>query len=206
MGEQTVVLDYDLETDGYIIIAPLSDETRKKLSQIQEQIAERLDTSNLWLPSQEQLHITFAHIISPDDHCVYEDDRSVLFSKIGDDALRALGGIVPAQLNIPLTLEGIKASPQAIIAKWHDANGVYNKLRQQFTERFHLPEPTKRPPDIVHTTIARFRKQLDFDGVQRAVAELQAPDVKENTTQLAVINEQKIYVQRHAVVATFPQN
>ena len=204
MTEKTAVFDYEQLVDGYLIFAPLSEHTQSEIHRIQDVLAEKLGASKLWIPRGEQLHITFAHIVSPDDSCVYEEDRSVLFSKTRASAVRALEQIVPAGLDIPLTLAGISASPYAIIAKWRDG-GEYDKLRKEFTTRFELPEPTKRPPEIVHTTIARFRDEINFDKVRQAIENVKAPKLGDHTTKLLLGNEKKIYMQKYTVLDQFPR-
>jgi hypothetical protein len=81
----------------------------------------------------------------------------------------------------------------------------YERLRERFVENFkELPQPTHRPPTIIHVTIARFRKELNLDEVRAIVDGLGVAFVLQ-TTELQLIHETKIYVQSHDIIARFPE-
>lgn len=204
MGEYAQVSNFDGPSDGYIIIAPLSAASRAALESLQDQMAAKLPADSLWLPRGEQLHITFAHIISPETE---HPDRPALYRKLGPQVLEILGRMVPTDLDIALELAAVEAFPAAIIAKWRD-DGTYARLRERLMQEFTPPQGSRLPPQIIHTTLARFRQEVPMQAVQDAVAALQLPAPAaphEHTTQLQVIHERKIFVQEHDIVATFPR-
>lgn len=203
--QKTIVTHLAGNIPGFIVVAPLQAQTQQAIHHLQQQLAAQLPSGTLWLPQGEQLHITFMHFISPDRECVYDEDRRMLFSKLKPDILHAMSQAIPQQLDIALTIERIGASAPAIFIKWQD-DGTYAALRQKVTQLVPLPAPTKRPPEIVHTTIARFRKAIDFAQVQQAVEKLPVSNLTEHTTRLHLVEEQKIFMQQHKILAVFPDS
>ena len=205
MTEQllTQTSEFDHPAEGYIIIAPLSDESKERIKAIQGRFVEAFGKENLWLPEGDQLHITFGHIITP--NVEYEEDRSVLFSKVRPLASSALSQVVQHQLKVTSEFDTIEAFPSAVIVKAHD-DGSFDQLRQSFTDRFQLPEGTRTPPEIIHTTLLRFRNQVDLGEVSRLTEEIMADfePFEEHTTKLQMIREKKIFVQDHDVLEEFP--
>jgi hypothetical protein len=53
-------------------------------------------------------------------------------------------------------------SPDAIILKSSNPT-PFNNLRNSLLSKVNLPEGTKMPPKIAHTTIARFNKVIDLN-------------------------------------------
>lgn len=188
----------DLDSDGYIVVAPLSDETKRSITELQQHIAGALPEGSLWLPQDDQLHITFAHIVTTD--ATYGEPRDVIFGRVHDAAVAGLERIVARNHPITILFDTIEVYKGAIIIKAHD-DGTYQRLRQDFVESFQLPDGSRMPPTIIHTTIARYLQPLVLDTV-RAAAAIKL-DVTEVTNELQLIHEQKIFVQQHEVIDRF---
>lgn len=182
--------------NGYIVIAPLSKESRAVIYELQDAIQARFPDNSFWFPRGEQLHITFAHIITP--NVAYPDEPIQLWEQIGNQAVTALRQITPQPLAVDISFDAIQASPQAISLKGHD-DGTYQRLRDRFVENFALPEASRRPPAIIHTTIARFYDQIALEDVQECVAQLH-PNFVEITQELQIIHETGLYVHDHDVL------
>jgi hypothetical protein len=201
MSEVTSIAPLDSPADGYIIIAPLDERIKTALTGVQNKIAEVIPRSTLWLPEDDQLHVTFAHIISPD--AKYAESTQSLFTRVGSTAISALGEIVPNDLDIPILFDKIEAFPGSIVVMGRD-DGSMQQLRTAFGARFKRPEGTRPAPEIIHTTIARFREEMDLDIVRKCVAGLSV-SFEGHITQLQLIHEQKIFVQEHEILQTYPQ-
>jgi len=201
MAEKTIAVpNFEEPASGYIVIAPLSPENRAVIHGLQDQLAERFGSQNLWLPRDEQLHVTVAHVVSPDG--TYDQDKDVLYNEVRHDAVRALQTLALQPLKIDLTFDQIKAFPPAIIIQGHD-DGSMDALRQQFVEQFEPPQGTRRPPSIIHSTIARFRNELDFEEVQAATQGMRF-SFTQQTTKLQLIHETKLFTQAYDVLQEFP--
>lgn len=208
MSEQlkTEVSDFDHPGQGYIVIAPLSAQSRDRIGEIQARYAKRFGASNLWLPHGSQLHITFAHIITP--NAEYQEAPSVLFERLRPLAARALQ--LSAQTLTPhgisSTFGSIEAYSASVIIKARD-DGSFDEARKVFTDNFELPVESRRPPNIIHSTICRFRSELDLAEVEGYINEIMADfsPFDEVTESLQLIHEQKIFVQQHQVLETFPE-
>lgn len=201
MSELTSIAPLDSPADGYIVIAPFSDETKSSLMALQDKITETIPRSALWLPEGDQLHMTFAHIISPD--AKYAESTRSLFARVGGAAVSALQAIVPSDLDVPVRFDRIEAFPGSIVVMGSD-DGTVQRLRGAFARHFERPEGTRPAPEIIHTTIARFREEIDLDIVRKCIADLSV-SLETHLTQLQLIHEQKIFVQAHQVLETFPR-
>lgn len=186
--------------DGYIVIAPLSKESKHAIYAIQDNLQARFPDNKFWFPREEQLHITFAHIITP--NAEYPEDPKVIWGRIGAQARAALKSCIPDSLNIDVVFDSIETFPNSIILKGHD-DGTYDKLRQDFVNNFELPDSSRRPPNIIHTTIARFYDEMDLGQVQEYVNSLDLSFI-ETTTELQVIHETGLYVHKHIVLERIP--
>lgn len=144
--------------------------------------------------------MTFAHVLSPE--VTYAEAKPLLYRRLQKNATRALDAITPKHLSIPVVFDTILAFHSAIIVKSHD-DGTYDTLRQAFVEEFELPEQTRRPPKIIHITIARFRKELDFAQLQDFTAGVKV-SLKEGVAELQLVHEKKIFLQEHDVIARYP--
>jgi hypothetical protein len=189
--------------DAYIIIAPLSGDNRRRIVQVQNKLADRFGAENLWLPTADQLHITFAHITTPGVN--YGEAGSAIFDRVGPDAIKALARIAPTPLGLTSRFDTIEAFAPAIIIKGHD-DGSFDRLRQEFSTEFTPPEGTRTPPAIIHATIARFLVSLNLAEVQAFTAELMAAfkPFEVVTNQLELIHEQAVFTQHYEVLEHFP--
>lgn len=99
----------------------------------------------------------------------------------------------------------VEAFPSAVIIKASD-DGSFQRLRKNFVDNFDTPQGTRVPPEIIHTTLVRFKNPVDFLAVQELTAEIIADfePFEEVTNTLQMIHEKKIFVQEHAVLEEFP--
>lgn len=195
--------EFDHPSEGYIVIAPLSARSKQRIAGIQSRYAERFGQKALWLPKGDQLHITFGHIITP--NAEYPGDRSLLFARLRPLASVALREVVRSPLAISSSFNAVEAFPSAVILKATD-DGTYGTLRRRFIERFQLPQGTRMPPEIIHTTLLRFREPIDFTAVEKLTQQVMNDfdPFEEVTTSLQMIHEKRIFVQDYDVLEEFP--
>lgn len=187
-------------TTGYIIIAPLSEENRQILHQLQDKISSRFNRISFWFPRDDQLHITVAHIITPET--MGGEAANSLYRSISNQALAALQIAIPNPLTIEVEFNSVEAFPGVIIVKGQD-NGSYSELRKAFVNNFPLPEGTRLPPNIIHSTIARFYDEVELDEVANFVEHLKV-NFTQTTKDILVIRENKVFTQEYDVLKRFP--
>lgn len=192
----TEVGDFDRRTEGYIIIASLPEEAKQQIYAVQDSLAAVVPPSSLWLPRGEQLHITFAHVVSPDS--TYERDRSELFADVQPEVEHALQHAAQQVRGDTVTFDQIKVFSGAIILEGID-DGTIAAARSRFADDVTLPEGTRTPPNIIHTTIARFREQLPLNDVRAALNNIN-PNITFQVTGLQLIQEHAMYTQSHTVL------
>ena len=194
--EMTEVGDFNRETEGYIVIAPLPEHVKNYIGSIQEHLGSELPSSSLWLPEGDQLHITFAHVVSPDAE--YDDPREEVFNSLRANAEVAVSHAAGNVTGNRVTFNEIKVFPGAVILTGID-NGTFDRARAIFADEVQAPDETRKPPKIIHTTIARFNEPIALDRVRQAVAEIH-PEVAFEIPSLQLIQEHKMYTQSHTVL------
>lgn len=195
--------NFDQPSEGYIVIAPLSEGTKKNIVAIQKRFAKEFGEDALWLPKGDQLHITFCHIVTP--NVEYQEDRASLFARLRPQATATLQNTVPYPFAIASEFYTIEAFRSAVIIKARD-DGSFSRLRQEYIDTIPVPEGTRMPPEIIHSTLLRFREPVDFAAVQKVTDEIMTnfEPFEEVTKSLQLIHEKKIFVQEHEVLEEFP--
>ncbi|MDB5178734.1 MAG: hypothetical protein JWN01_677 [Patescibacteria group bacterium] len=196
----TEVGDFDRETEGYIVIAPLPEEAREEVNRLQAALAQHIPESALWLPQGDQLHLTFASVISTDTD--YLQERADLFQQAAPQVDAIMPKIASGLQDEIVTFNEVRCFPAAIIVTGLD-DGSIAQARNEFTENTNLPMGTRKPPDIIHATIARFRQPVDMDQLHSATASLRI-NFPFELDRLQLIHETKMYTQAHEVVKEYP--
>lgn len=194
--EMTEVGDFDRETEGYIVIAPLPEHVKNYIGSIQEHLRAELPPSSLWLPQGDQLHITFAHIVSPDAN--YQISREEVFNSLRSNAELAVSQAADNVMGNRVTFNEVKVFPGAVILTGID-DGTIDQARANFADEIQAPDETRKPPKIIHTTIARFNEPIALDKVRQAVADIH-PEVAFEIPSLQLIQEHQMYTQSHTVL------
>lgn len=149
---------------GYTIAILASDELAQAVQSSLEILNAKLP-GVIWPMPNGALHITLCELVG----CrPYMQNKEVLaLSQLPiwrKSAKQVFSGISPFLLHFS-TLE---ASQQAIIARSEDTE-IFNILRQQLLMCIKLPTETKRPPPLVHSTIARYLSAVALSQIQRSL-------------------------------------
>ena len=119
------------------------------------------------MPDVTQQHITLFEIVMTFRD--YPEDRDAIFERhrAGIDAeLRAqLAGQEP----ITVTLDILEASPSAVIVRGTD-DGSFRRIRDAISSKHLLPEGTRTPPDIIHSSLGRYVKEVELEQVRSVLA------------------------------------
>lgn len=165
--EKTIPHPYHHKTFiGYVVNSPFDENSQENIANLQKKFMKRFGDS-VFIPSPETLHTTLMDWLAP--LVDYGQDKDKLFKEIYEEydrtLLEALEGIAPIQVQV----DTIGVSPEAIFIRGHD-NGGYQQIRDKFLGRVTLLPNTKRPPQIIHSTIGRFAAEISLQDVQNFAA------------------------------------
>ncbi|HUS26076.1 MAG TPA: 2'-5' RNA ligase family protein [Nevskiaceae bacterium] len=147
--------------------AEFSDGNATVLNQLTQEIKAEFGAAVFCMPKLS-LHITLLDWISP--LIDYDGrDKDQLFKELQPSYDRAITEIFAQIHPITIHITELKMSPSTLYLVGHD-NGEFQKIRQQFLDKVTLPPGAKLPPQIVHSSLARFTKSIPLDRVAAFVA------------------------------------
>lgn len=149
----------------YIVVATISPELRQAIARVQHALDEAFPGS-LWLMPQESLHITLFEIMQRGQ---FPFDKDEFFNAQRDKIESGLDKIFQNMTRWQVLFDALIVSPDAITVQSSDAT-EFNAIRAAITEELPIPTETKTPPPIVHSTIARFTKEIEVATVRTELA------------------------------------
>jgi len=179
-----------------IAVALISETGQQQITSLLEKLSERLN-GIIWPMPATALHITLCEIIQPKP---YVEDKAKLlknfphYERVLEEALT-----MPP---IPVTFDTIEVSPQAIIVRGRD-DGTFNRVREQLAEKLPLPSETKSPPDIIHSTIARYKKEVDVEEVKAVVASMDINFV-ETISEFQLLRQTAPHLLNYQIARRYP--
>lgn len=161
-AEKTIVnQEIGLPAIGYMLNT-LPDETnRKKVAELQAMFTAKFGDV-IWNTPPETLHITLMDWLAP--LVEYPEDKDLLFERLFASYDAAFTEVLKVHRPIRVRFDMLKVTPNAIILIGHDM-GEFQSIREGFLRKIELLPKTKQPPAIIHTTIARFRKEQDLQPI-----------------------------------------
>lgn len=146
---------------AYCLLALLSDNAKNQLKGLLELLDKELG-ENIYIMPTETLHITLCEIIQSKN---YSENKELLYRQNSSIYKNSTEQVLKQFSPIDVVFDEIIVSPQAIIVKGRD-NGSFQEIRKQLTKNLPLPAETKQPPEIIHSTIARFLTEIPLDKVR----------------------------------------
>lgn len=148
----------------YCLLALLSKSTQQQLAPLLASLSTELG-DDAWVMPETSLHITLCEIIewkeyAHDRQAMY-DQHSYKYENLTEEILANFGPI-------SVTFDTIEVSPQAIIIKGSD-DGSFARIRKELVEKLPLPENTKMPPAIIHSSIVRFVNEVPLSKIEEIV-------------------------------------
>jgi hypothetical protein len=119
----------------------------------------------------------------------YGKDKDLLFQSLYDKYDSVISNILNNVGEIHITFDTIRVSSGAIFITGHD-NGQFQSIRDEFMDKIDLAPGTKRPPSIIHATIARFVQEIDLTIVQQ-FASNQGINFTQHIESFRLVNEKK---------------
>lgn len=188
----------DAKLISYPYVSFLDEAVKSEIQALQGRFTEAWP-GQLWVPEPRSLHITLLHLLSP--NVKYDRSAEEIYQDMDALAHRRMQQVIGGSGPVKISAGQVEVSPAAIIVKWDDG-GQIARLREAFTAGFELPELTKRPPSIVHTTIARFLEPIPVTPVERLAQELRVSSVP-TITEIDLLREIRIYLQEFEMVRRY---
>jgi 2'-5' RNA ligase len=186
------------ENLGYALLALLSDNAKKQIVDLLDELTIELP-GVLWAMPPEQLHITLCEIIQPKE---YSQDKESLFALRQEEYLNVPARILSGLPKIAVRFDTIEAGPQAIILRASDSSQL-NGIREELVANMQLPRETRTPPDITHSSIARYLQDVELEKVQAVVARHKIA-IEEEITGFKLIRNEIPPLQKYEVLRTYP--
>ncbi len=197
--QNTVIAENIGQSDNaYALLAIPSTGFKKQVSDLLDSIVAEINDV-IWPMPSNALHITLCEIIQPK---LYSEDKQALYDrhKVEYEMIpeQVLSSITP----ITVRFNTIEVNSQAIIVRGEDG-GVFNKVRDKLVESLPIPDETKKPPDIVHSSIARYQKSEDIRSIQEACREL-AIDFEEVISEVQLVHNARPPMLEYQVIRSYP--
>lgn len=183
---------------GYVVNTLFSREGQQAIRAVQERYVKRFGSA-LFIPPPETLHITLMDWLAP--LVDYGQDKDTLFEKIYPQYNKVVEELTKEIGSIAVRFNTIDCGPEAIFISGTD-NGQYNQIRQGFLDKVQLLPNTKLPPQIIHSTIARFLTPVNLKEVQDFTAQ-QTIDFVENIDFFRLIRSTNTTMDKLKVIKRY---
>jgi hypothetical protein len=150
------------EVVGYVVCEYFSEQAKKEISKVQKIISDKFGDA-VWIAPIDSLHITLMDWLAP--FVEYKKDKEGIFTEIFPEYDRVISECLLNKGAIDIIFNRIKVTDSAVIIIGED-NGKFNEIRKDFLDKIELIGDTKRPPQIIHSTICRFIKELPIAEVE----------------------------------------
>jgi hypothetical protein len=178
----------------------LTDSDARKLLDIRQQIAQIFGGDILLAPNGT-LHISILHLTPQKKE---KKDFTSLISEFDHNKVRYIDRIIEVVESTPsfmVNFNLIEASKDAIILRGNDNGGVAH-IRSVLSD---LVEPDFKTNDLdfIHSTQARFIKNIDLANAQHKVKQLKL-NVSINIDKLSLVRATIAFTKRHKIIHQFP--
>jgi len=166
--ERTIVADWiNKERVGYWVGFFLSSENQQEVADLEAQLHKELPDAIWTMPDTTQQHVTLFEIVMT--FRGYADCPDAIFERhrAGIDA--ELRAALANQEPITVRFDTLEANPSAIILRGSD-DGSLQRIRNAISDKHLLPDGTRTPPDIIHSSLARYVQAVDLEHVRSVVA------------------------------------
>ena len=194
MRTTQIATDIGRKDNANGVCSLLSSKGQRQVIEILKQLNDELGDS-VWCMPPSSLHITLCEIMQAR---AYPEDKEVLFQRNLDRYKHALDTVLNEVGPIEILFDRLEVSPNAIIIRGSDDTAL-NAIRSRLVELLPLPVETKQPPTIVHSSIARFTKELDLSMVESIVARRHV-SFSETITEFQLIHNGSPHMLNYEVV------
>jgi hypothetical protein len=183
---------------GYVLLALPSENLRNRIIALLEELTAKLP-GIIWPMPASQLHITLCEIIQFKE---YSQVKQELYDLCKEQYEHVPSQILGAVSKFKVTFDVIEASSQAIIIRASDSSN-FNDMRAKLMAHMQLPNETRTPPDITHSSIARYLKEVDLENVQEVISRHKIL-IEEEITEFMLLRTEIPPLQKYTVIQTIP--
>jgi hypothetical protein len=184
---------------GYMLNSPLYSENQLIIWDLQEKLKDTFGDI-IWNLPAKSLHITLMDWVAP--LADYDQDKDALFREIFDKYDQTLRETIQAVHLIRVTFTEVHVSSGGIYITGTD-QGQFDYIRNNFLEKIELLVGTKRPPTIIHTTIARFTSATDLKPIQEFI-DGELIQFEQIIDEFVLVRETKIPMLEYEIIETYP--
>lgn len=195
---KTEPMRHSEEVNGYLINSSLSETGKDIIEKLQNVCVKELQNS-IWCTPPETLHITLMDWFAP--LVKYDTHPDKLFSTHFPQYDNVMLETIERQKCISVHFNKIRVSQKAIFIQGED-DGSYSRIRTNFLQKVTLLPETKRPPKIIHSTIACFTKEIDFETVSNFIESLTI-DFIEDINDFRLVNELQTPMQKYNILKRY---
>jgi hypothetical protein len=154
---------------GFVINATFSNENARQISTWLDGLR-TVAPIGVYFMQPKGLHITVLDWVAPLLDYGGADKRA-MFDELRPSYEPALRRITDGMAQIDVHFTELRVTPSTIILVGQD-NGQFQHVRDQFIGSVTLPDGAKQPPDIIHSSLARFvSPEIDLAPVETYVTE-----------------------------------
>ena len=184
---------------GYLYVALLSEDAQAKISGLLKALTEELP-GVLWPMPPQAMHTTLCEVIQSRKN--YSEGKDVLFASHQKEYVEGAAEVLLSIPRFSVVFNYIEVSPEAIIVRTEDG-GAFNDIRAKLLDHINLPTETKRPPNIIHSSIARYLQAIDIEDV-RAAAAKHTISFEEPITEFKLLKTIVPPLLQYKEIASFP--
>lgn len=152
---------------GYMVNTEFSEVNKAKLLEVIQEIDLGYQ-SDIFCTPPDSLHITLLDWVAPlVDYDGQDKDR--LYESVFEVYDQAMSEVTSSSGPIEVKFDEIRVSPSTIFITGRD-DGSFQRIRSQFLKKVELLPGTKLPPDIIHSSLARFTAAIDLGEVSSFIA------------------------------------
>ncbi|VTR94353.1 Uncharacterized protein OS=Microvirga lotononidis GN=MicloDRAFT_00042240 PE=4 SV=1 [Gemmata massiliana] len=165
---------------------PITPAAAGVLHQLQDALA-AIEPNTLHRCPADTLHVTVLWILGV--RVVHRVDKRAHWQQIREACVVAMKDVAAQTERFVIRFRAVVPTDAAVIVVAED-DGQMARLRTTLVERMPIPMDTSRIPDIIHTTIFRYRSRLnapsEFEGATRTVE----PHIAMFVDRMAIREEQ----------------
>lgn len=183
--EKVQVSDWlNKEYDGYMVNTTFSDENAEIIINFLKEAENRFGDA-VYCMQKRSLHITLLDWIAP--LLDYGgSDKYELFSHVQKQYDAALANATSSQVPFNVRFNKLHLFPNTIVLLGQD-EGQFASMRADFINNIDLLPDAKLPPQIIHSSVIRFRKEIDMTDIEEFVSKHEI-DLTQEITHFRLIH------------------
>ncbi len=185
---------------GFVINVAFSEENLKLITDWLAKMNQHIP-KGLYAMAPKGLHITVLDWVAP----LFEyngADKRQLFEELAPDYATVFQSITNDMPPFDVHFNELRVTPGAIILIGQD-NGQFASLRSRFMDNITLPEGGKQPPNIIHSSLARFiRPEIELSPVEDYV-QRHPIDLSQRISEFRLVETRREPMQDFTVLDRF---